>query len=311
MFVNLSPKPTRWTLAALTGITVFPLVAPLHALPTKTNFEDSPVATSTSYPDADGPNDCLATTLCAIKDRVRWRTPAWNPEFCTKIAHAVFDSSKRYELSPALILAVMMNESDLNENAQRITTKNSSVYAIDGGLMGIRCLPDRHNRCTNGHVRGLPWKSVMDPVTNIELGARQLAHYKNGGGVMAITIRIKDRTGQLRTKQKNVSCTHRNHAYWAHYNHGPRYIDHGPARHYPHRIAVLYYALARAMNADTSEVTETRLTVRDPNQRERTADRPIGFRYRKLCQSIREAGTACTDESKTAYLTNPATLSSY
>lgn len=290
------------------GISVFPSSKSLHALPTEPVFLEEPAATESTVVEEDGPNECLATTLCAIKDRIRWRTPAWKPEFCTKIAHAVFDSSKRYELSPALIIAVMMNESDLNENAQRMTMKNSSIYAIDGGLMGIRCIPDRQNRCTNGHVRGIPLKSVLDPVTNIELGARMLAHYKKAGGVLTVTVRTRDRSGQLRTKQKNVTCPHRNHAYWAHYNHGPRYIDHGPARHYPHRIAVLYYALARAMSADTTEVTETRLTVKDPNQRQRTADRPIGFRYRKLCQSIREVGTACTDQSKTAYLTNPASI---
>ena len=84
------------------------------------------------------------------------------------------------------------------------------------------------------------------------------------------------------------------HAYWAHYNHGPHYIDHGPARHYPHHIGVLYYALARTMGVDTTEVTTTRLTVNDPGRRPRTFDHPVEVRYQKLCQAIRDSKSACT-----------------
>ena len=92
------------------------------------------------------------------------------------------------------------------------------------------------------------------------------------------------------------------HAYWAHYNHGPRYIDRGPARHYPHRVAVLYYALARAMNVDTSSLTSMHLTIHDPGKRQRTADRPVEARYQKLCEQIRGVGPVCRDHSTTAQL---------
>jgi hypothetical protein len=99
----------------------------------------------------------------------------------------------------------------------------------------------------------------------------------------------------MRTKQRQIPCTHRTHAYWAHYNHGPHYIDRGPARHYPHRVAVLYYALARAMNIDTSSLTSMRLTITDPGKRPRTADRPVEARYQKLCQAIRGVGPGCAE----------------
>ena len=246
---------------------------------------------------------CLATTLCEVKDRVRWRTAAWKPAFCEQIAKAVLDSSKRHAISPSLILAVMINESDMNEKAFRTTLKQGKVYAKDGGLMGIRCIVDKQGHCTNGNVRGRTWTEVMDPVTNIDIGARELAHWRNGGGIANVTIRSRGSDGVLRTKQKHVPCAHKTHAYWAHYNHGPRYIDRGPARHYPHRIAVLYYALARAMNMDTTALTSMRLTITDPGKRPRTADRPVEARYLKLCQAIRGVGPVCTDRS-TAQLHN-------
>jgi soluble lytic murein transglycosylase-like protein len=240
---------------------------------------------------------CLANTICEVKDRVRWRTPAWKPAQCERIAHAVHESSQRYDIPASLILAVMINESDMNENAVRTTMKNGTVYAKDGGLMGIRCIVDQKGRCINGHVRGKHWKEVMNPVSNIDIGARELAHWRDGGGITSVTVRTRDSVGHLRTRQKFIPCAHKTHAYWAHYNHGPHYIDHGPARHYPHRIAVLYYALARAMNVDTTALTSMRLTIVDRGKRPRTADRPVEARYQKLCQAIRGVGPVCSERT--------------
>ncbi len=252
-------------------------------------------AAPASRADPEWPDEgCLASTICAVKDRVRWRTPAWKPDFCQQIAHGVLKSARRHQLPPALILAIMINESDMNEKAFRTTVRDGAVYAKDGGLMGIRCIVDKHGRCTNGNVRGLAWKEVMDPLTNIELGARELARWRDGGGLTKTTVRERDSNGISTVRERYVPCQHKTHAYWAHYNHGPVYIDHGSPRHYPHRIAVLYYALARAMDMDTSALTNTRLTVRDPGKRPRTADRPVEARYRKLCQQIHDAGSACS-----------------
>ena len=271
-----------------------PPAQPLHDATTGTTLEGKPSAHLKSELPTES---CLATTICEVKDRVRWRTSAWKPSYCERIGHAVLESAKRYDVPPSLILAIMINESDMNEKAFRTTIKGGKIYAKDGGLMGIRCILDGKGRCVNGNVRGLTWNEVMDPVTNIDIGARELAHWHNGGGVVKVTIRTRGSDGVLRTKQKQVPCPHKTHAYWAHYNHGPRYIDHGPARHYPHRIAVLYYALARAMHVDTAALTSMRLTVADRGKRPRTADRPVEPRYRKLCQSIREVGPVCTDRS--------------
>jgi hypothetical protein len=299
-------------IAAFAGLMAFPLAIPTHDAEPGLADVGKDVGKDVRKTEAnatakDAPSaSCLATTICEVKDRVRWRTPAWKPAYCEQIANAVLDSSKRNAISPSLILAVMINESDMNEKAFRTTLKKGSVYAKDGGLMGIRCIVDQRGHCTNGNVRGMAWSEVMDPVTNVDIGARELAHWRNGGGITNVTIHSRGSDGVLRTKLKHVPCTHKTHAYWAHYNHGPRYIDRGPARHYPHRIAVLYYALARAMNMDTTELTSMRLTITDPGKRPRTADRPVEARYQKLCQAIRAVGPVCTERSTAQLHHDPA-----
>jgi hypothetical protein len=284
-FANTTPCVA---VAALAGALVFPM---------SESFADSPsvdAEAATSLAEPTLPDEhCLTETLCRIKNKVRWRTPAWTPERCKTIARGVLDSAKRNKVPPALLLAVMMNESDMDENAFRLTLKDGQVYAKDSGLMGIRCVVDKQGRCNNGYVRGLAWKSVMDPLTNIELGARELARWRDGGGITKVTMRVRNADGQIETKEKSVPCQHKTHAYWAHYNHGPRYIDHGNPRHYPHRIAVLYHALAQALDVDAPELRSNRITIHDPGKRPRTADRPVEPRYRKLCEQIREAGSAC------------------
>lgn len=240
------------------------------------------------------PNEpCFTSTVCAIKNKVRWGQPAWTPDQCRKIAGGVLGSAKRHRLPPSLILAVMINESDMNEKAVHVTTRDSVVYAKDSGLMGIRCIVDKHGRCGNGHVRGMKWTSVMDPLTNIELGARELARWRDGAGIQKVTVRKRDASGRIQTRDKWVPCEHKTHAYWAHYNHGPRYIDTGPARHYPHRIAVLYHAVSKAMNLDAPALRAMRVTIHDPGMRPRTADRPVEARYRKLSEQIKDAGSQC------------------
>ena len=218
--------------------------------------------------------------------------PAWTPSQCRRVADAVATSAKRHDLSPTLLLAIMINESDMNEKASRSYSRDGKVYAKDGGLMAVRCLLDAHDRCTNGNVKGMPWKELMDPETNIEVGARELAHYRDGGSVMTATIVKRDAQGHVHRVTKDVPCTHKNHAFWAHYNHGPRYIEKGYPRHYPHRIAVLDHALASVMNVPAPELTQGPLTIHDVGKRVRTADRPIEPRYQKLCSQILSSTSA-------------------
>jgi len=258
----------------------------------------SRISVANTHADADGDgssevhaNACLAQTICAVKEKIRWQTPAWTPSQCGRIADAVAGAAKRHDLSPSLLLAVMANESDMNEKAARVYTRAGKVYAKDGGLMGIRCLLDEHERCTNGNVRGVAWKDLMDPANNIELGARELAHWRDGGGVMKKTIVKLDPSGHRYKVTREVACDHKTHAWWAHYNHGPRYIDHGYPRHYPHRVAVLDHAFATVMNTPAPELTSGRITIHDPGRRERSVDRPLEPRYKKLYSQILSGGT--------------------
>jgi hypothetical protein len=277
-------------------------LAPSFAIAGPGTDPPAPAATASaptgSTPDTDTDaggeihaSACLAQTVCAVKEKIRWQTPAWTPSQCGRIADAVATSAKRHDLSPTLILAIMVNESDMNEKSARIYTRDGKVYAKDGGLMAIRCLLDDHDRCTNGNVRGVPWKELMDPVTNIELGARELAHWRDGGGVMSKTIVKLGPDGIRHRVTKEVACDHKTHGWWAHYNHGPRYIDKGYPRHYPHRVAVLDHAFATVMNTPAPELTAGRITIHDPGRRDRTVDRPLEPRYKKLCSQILSGGT--------------------
>jgi hypothetical protein len=147
--------------------------------------------------------------------------------------------------------------------------------------MGIRCVLAK-GRCTNAFVRGMPWRKVMDPVTNVELGALYLAHYRDGGGRSQVTVRVREPDGSVRTTVRNIPCPHRDHAWWAHYNHGTRYISHGQARFYPHHVAVLQDALADSLGLER-EAVAPRYTLAGLQR----ADRPTARRYVQLCSLIR------------------------
>jgi soluble lytic murein transglycosylase-like protein len=253
---------------------------------------------------------CLAATLCALQDEVRWRTPAWSPSTCRRTADAVLSAARKYDLSPALIVAVMLNESDLDEKASIPYYRDGELYAKDGGLMGVRCVfqgsphpalsqgervkdTERSPRCDNGHVQGLSFRAIMDPVKNVELGAKALAYFRDKGGVEKKVVRERNAQGKLVKRTKNVRCKHRDHAWWAHYNHGSFYIKKGYARHYPHRVAVLYSRLSRVLGVPAPELTSGRITMRDPGRRARTIDRPVESRYRVLYDKIGRVGGAC------------------
>ncbi len=254
-----------------------------------------PVAAPDSDADAGGEvhaSACLAQTICAVKEKIRWQTPAWTPSQCGRIADAVATSAKRHDLSPTLLLAIMVNESDMNEKSARIYTRDGKVYAKDGGLMAIRCLLDDHDRCTNGNVRGVALERADgsgDQHRARRARARALARRRRRDEQDDRQARSPRDIRQHVTKE--VACDHKTHGWWAHYNHGPRYIDKGYPRHYPHRIAVLDHAFATVMNTPAPELTAGRITIHDPGKRERTVDRPLEPRYKKLYSQILSGGT--------------------
>jgi len=237
---------------------------------------------------------CFSETVCRLKEKLRWQKPAWDNDFCREIAHTFVEAAEEFELSPALLLAIAINESDLDENAESPTVRGDSVYAKDGGLMGIRCILDNKGHCTNGHVKGRAWSSIMSPQANIELGARELAHFRDGGGIERVEKRVRGRDGKISSVVHKNHCRHKTHAYWAHYNHGPIYRSEGYARHYPHRVAVVYYALLKAIGMPIPSELKGRLTISDKGMRQRTADHPVEQRFKHLVEIIDSTPRSCS-----------------
>jgi hypothetical protein len=254
---------------------------------------DEPVCPAAAPEGADR----LAPALCCLRQSVNPRKAAWSPAFCRTLAEGVLASARRHDLAPALLLAVMINESDLDEKAARVSHPDGGI-AKDSGLMGIRCVLGPRGRCTNSFVRGMPWRTVMDPVANVELGALYLAHYRDGGGRSQVTVRLRDDDGAITTKIRNIPCPHRDHAWWAHYNHGTRYINHGEARFYPHHVAVLQDALAEGLGLERQGGPVPRYTLTALQRSDAGARRFV-----QLCGLIRSSTAAVM-----ASIGAPATL---
>lgn len=268
------------------------------ALPDLTHAGQPPAAAKPAPVRADSMpparTECFAQTICNLKQKLRWQKRPWEENTCREMAEGFVAIADEHKLNPALMLAIAINESDLDEQAVLASVRGETVFAKDGGLMGIRCILDEKGNCTNGNVRGLTWNNVMTPLTNIALGARELAHYRDGAGIERVEKSVRGRDGKVTRVVRNTRCKHRTHAYWAHYNHGPVYKSEGYARHYPHRVAVLYYALVKAMGMPVPKELQERLTIRDRGQRERTADRPVESRYKDLVEIIdASAGHSC------------------
>jgi hypothetical protein len=262
-------------------------------------------AAATPPPPAD---EAFTQTLCAVQHAIRWRTPAWDQAKCRRVAGAFQAAGQRHGLSPALLVAISVNESDLREDAVRETRKEGRVHAQDSGLMGIRCLlsptkrwwrdgrvvprPERgakfRQACTNGLVRGMTVKELLVPETNIEVGAAMLARIRDEG-VPILETKIVKEHGRPRMIRKVRACQHRNHPWWSHHNWGPKTIESGSSRHYPHRVAVLLYALAAAMDVHEPELARASF-VQQPGEKPRKVDKPVGERQRRLFTLILGAG---------------------
>jgi hypothetical protein len=274
--VSHSPSSIRMVVAALVALSAG------AARPSRAGTEPPPppVAAAVTPAAAD---TALADTLCRVHARVSPRRDAWTASFCDSLATAVKVAAVRHGLSPALLLAVMINESDLDARAARVYRSGGAV-AKDSGLMGIRCRLDGRGRCTNALVQGMSWRQVMDPVTNVELGARYLALYRDGAGRSRISVARHQPDGTVQVTDKSVPCRHRDHAYWAHYNHGTHFISTGSARFYPNHVAVLEQALSETLGIEGELPASPRYTLTGLQRAERAGAR----RYVDLCRIIRE-----------------------
>jgi hypothetical protein len=273
--VSHSPSSIRMVVAALAAL------GTSASLPTRADAPPAPPAMAEPpAPAADG-TAALAGALCRVHERVSPRHDPWSAEFCASLATAVEVAAVHHGLSPALLVAVMINESDLDARAVRAYRAGRAI-AKDSGLMGIRCRLDGHGLCTNALVQGMTWRQVMDPITNVELGARYLAMYRDGAGRSRVTREVRDADGSVTVTEKSVPCRHRDHAYWAHYNHGTHFISEGSARFYPNHVAVLEQALSETLGLELDRPA-ARYSLTGLQRAERAAAR----RYVELCRIIR------------------------
>jgi hypothetical protein len=276
------PQAVCFGIAMLTGVAF----ASTGARPPGRHAPLAPPVVVAAAAPAQG-EGCLAQTLCSLNQKLRRAHAAWSASECRSLAEGVVASAARHGLSPALLVAVMIQESDLNENAARVSHPHGGL-AKDSGLMGIRCVLDGRGRCTNGLVRGMAWRQVMEPLANIELGARYLALYRDGAGRSKITVRTRAADGTVQVSTRNVPCRHSDHAYWAHYNHGTRYISRGPARFYPIEVSALYSAVGETLGLDTAELGRGKGRAALAQ-----LDRGTGGRSSALCAAIHATRPLC------------------
>lgn len=211
------------------------------------------LALTASPPTTHG---CLSGLVCELQPRISRKK--WSPERCDQMVSQVLQRSLDAGISPYIVLATMLVESDLSENAFKNAIASNGRPAKDSGLMAIRCvLSDDGKTCTNGIVRGVRWTKLMEPDTNILAGIQILASYKNG------------------------RCKHKDHAYWAHYAHGIRYIKKGQAALYPYNVAVVAKALINAIGEPIPTELMGPITVGNTS-----IGPPIGRRYRELVAKI-------------------------
>jgi len=237
------------------------------------------------------PTDCLARAVCAIKDKIRWRTPAWKPEMCQRVADAARAAGAKHQIDPVLLVSLGVNESELQEGASRAETLSTGLLARDGGLMGIRCITNPKardpRRCMNGFVAGMRWKDVIRPETNIELAAAYLAQIREGVPILTTVKRHGRPVREVRP------CLHRNHWMLAHYNWGMRADVKGASRHYPHRVAVLYHAMTQAMDLPEPALAGA-VFVQSKGARPRLVDKPVGLRQKRLYAQILGCSGVCS-----------------
>lgn len=195
--------------------------------------------------------DGLAVAFCAVHNNEA-RLRHWDADTCRRYSAAVSLAAESNDLHPYLLGAIMIDESDLNEDARLELYHHGQKrpYAVDLGLGGIHCvLSNLHrNHCTNGSVRGMTVREVIRPTTNINLAAAQLALWRN---------------------PRSTHCLHRGHAWWLHYHTGTVAPKHGPASHYWVRVAEIYAALLRSTGMPlTRELAGSTRTLVHPGPRE-------------------------------------------
>jgi len=216
----------------------------------------------------DTEDRCFIERMCELKEMVRWKTPRWSMDMCYRVGNAIIAEEHVSGVPRELILAVMINESDMNDKATRpYFDKNGKMTSWDGGLMGVRCIVDKDGRSCVNYMRKVTWKDLLVPEVSLRLAVRKM-------------VSIRDQ----------YPCKHNDHPWFAHYNWGGKVIRTGIPRSYPQRVAVLWKALAEAGGKEPPEIAQLRF-VQIKGKRPVTINTPVGARHRDLVSKIKACRT--------------------
>ena len=127
------------------------------------------------YAQAAESTQVTPALVCAVQHAIRWKDDPWSDAICEKHAWAFATSGQRWGFDPLQLLAMDIIESDMRPNVQR-----EDRSALDVGEMAVRCKLGPDGKCTNKPVKGLTPAQLMDPVTNIDMGARILRELHGG-----------------------------------------------------------------------------------------------------------------------------------
>jgi Transglycosylase SLT domain len=108
--------------------------------------------------------------VCRVQHAILWQEPPWTARECEARAFDFAGAADHWDLSPAVLFAIAINESDLRTKVAR-----PDRGALDLGLMAVRCRLGPDGRCTNKPVKEMTPAQVMRPAVNIEKGAEILA----------------------------------------------------------------------------------------------------------------------------------------
>lgn len=223
---------------------------------------------------AHAEDDCFVRAIGRAQNAIYPSHP-WTRVEARRIGMAIQKSATKHKLTPEFIFSIGVNESDLNYRAQRIVPLSDNKTAIDGGLMGIRCIiVGTNTRCINVPVRGLTMRQAFEPENNIEIAAQMLANLRDE------PVNIPRHTnGRVFFE----SCPHTRHPYWAHYNWGWQVLESGTPGAYPWHVAVIARAMMPVTGIESMpEVT----TVKIPKGLQRT-------RYTDIRDRLRTVAGAC------------------
>lgn len=233
---------------------------------------------------SENADQCFLDSVCSLKEAIRWQTPKWTAPMCTRVGKLILEKERETGIPRNLILSVMVNESDMNENAQRFTYDKATrtLLAWDGGLMGLRCKIDKDGKSCKNYRGRVTYKDLLNPKVNIDKAVAKLQ------------------------ATKAYPCAHSDHPWFAHYNWGGKVFRDGIARSYPQRIAVLWKALNTAQGIYHPEL-DTLKFVQVAGKKKVTIDTPVGWRHKELVAKI-WASRCQTCGTLTSTLPFPAVL---